>query len=188
MTGPGEARNVPATANPKMTYPLTQQFLLERNGKILRAGWGPRCVAFLLDFLIFSLPFNILGQLIWVQRALNELPNEGSTEKLIIIGIPPELHNLLWFLLFGLYATLTTRRWGATLGKRWMNLEVLKADESGIPSFLTLYGRHTLGYLSGIFLGGFFVAAVDDQKEALHDKFFKTIVVLAEPTKLENWF
>lgn len=171
---------------PRPYYPYTERFLREEASQLLRATWGPRLVAFLVDFLLVAVPFNLLGNLLWISKTVTI--SEATTEAARIeqtLGIPVELHNLLWFLVFGLYATLVSRRQGATVGKRWMNLKVVHQDGSPL-STRDLFLRYTIGYgLSGLIVGiGFLLAFVDKERQALHDKIFKTQVVIADPFKI----
>lgn len=189
MQNTGASRPPRSTKTVNLSYPYTQDFLAERTGKILRAEWGPRCAALLLDFIGFSLIFNLIGQNTWLRLRIGQV-SDDSVAGNFVFYIPPEIHNLAWWLLFGLYATLTTQWFGATLGKRWLNLEVATTDGMDKPNFLKLYGRYTLGYgLSAlIFMGGFILAIFDKDKEALHDKIFKTSVIVADPTQLDRWY
>ncbi len=195
-------------------YRYTQQFLQEGSQSRL-ATWGPRLSAFLIDFVLVSIPFNVLGNLIWIQRAI--VPSGTNTDStntdVTTIGLTYEFHNLLWGLVFGLYVLLATRIWGATVGNRMLNLEVVNAD--GAPlSRLLLFLRASLVcyavvssfivwwgavlplkfdvllswnaiFIPGFFLGlGFFLVLFDPHKQTLIDKFFKSQVVIDDLSRI----
>src|SRR5258708_2999501 len=104
-------------------YRYTQQFMQERS-RLRQATWGPRLVATLIDFLLVGIPFNLLGNLIWLQRTFtdNNTPTDSTNADVLTIGLPVEWHNLLWALVFGLYVLLCTGILGETVGNRLMNL------------------------------------------------------------------
>lgn len=172
-------------------YPLTRRFLIERAGQAVRAGWAARFVAFLIDFLLVSVPFNFIGQFTWLRISLGTTgTGDSATTSGFSFQFPNELHNFLWMLALGGYALWTTRKFGATIGKRYMNLKVVQEDGVTPPTDLIFFARHTVGYLlSYIILGiGFIMAVFDPDHEALHDKLFKTAVIWDDPTKVERWF
>ncbi|HEX2912859.1 MAG TPA: RDD family protein [Chloroflexia bacterium] len=164
-------------------YRYTREFYRNQPAFGVRATWGPRLVAFIFDFLLVSIPFNTLGNLFWISKAVDE--GDNITQTTYTFGIPVEVHNLLWLLVFGLYATLTTLLMGATIGKRIMNLKVVN-QTGGSLNPLLLYLRYTAGYvISAVLLGGGFAWAIfDKQKQTLHDKIFRSHVVLADPTRI----
>lgn len=85
-----------------------------------------------------------------------------------------------------LYFTLFTWRSGATPGKRAMNLQVVREDGETL-SFLNALYRESIGrYLSSLFGIGYFLAAVDSRKQALHDMICDTLVVYAVPVRVKE--
>jgi uncharacterized RDD family membrane protein YckC len=138
---------------PAPVYRYTQQFLQERS-KLRQATWGPRLVALLIDFVLVGIPFNILGNIIWLKRTI--LPTGASTDGASVdtftIGIDYQFHNLLWALAFGLCAVVVASFLGETLGKRFMNLKVVSED--GKPLNIALrFARAALVAYSLISLG-----------------------------------
>ncbi|MBQ2896547.1 MAG: RDD family protein [Oscillospiraceae bacterium] len=85
-----------------------------------------------------------------------------------------------------LYFTLLTWRGGATLGKRCMNLQVVREDGEKLRFFNCLY-RESIGrYLSSLFYIGYFLAAVDSRRQALHDMLCDTQVVYSVPVRVKE--
>lgn len=69
----------------------------------------------------------------------------------------------------------------ATLGKRAMNIQVCNMSYGRI-TFWQATGRHFAKYISGIILLiGYLMMLWDDQKQTLHDKMARTLVVAANP-------
>ena len=89
--------------------------------------------------------------------------------------------QLLWLVAIGLawiYAAgLESSRWQATVGKRWMGIQVADANGARL-SFLQATGRHFGKYLSALpcFLG-FMVALFSSRGMAWHDRLADTRVV-----------
>jgi len=85
-----------------------------------------------------------------------------------------------------LYFTLLTWRGGATLGKRCLNLQVVREDGEKL-SFLNCLYRESVGrYLSSLFCIGYFLAAADSRKQALHDMICDTLVVYSVPVRVKE--
>lgn len=210
MSNPDYTTNQIKSGQPAApVYRYTQKFLQEQSTGVQYSTWGPRFVAFFLDFLIVSVPYSILGNLFWIQKALSEGNADiGGAENAtqLSFGIPIEIHYLLWPLVFGLYATLLTWRTGATVGKRLMNLQVVNASEEPL-ALPRLFLRYTLicysvlatgmllmetsvpyrwfVLLPGlVFVIGLVLALLDPKKQTLHDRVFRSYVILADPTRV----
>ena len=128
-------------------YRYTQQFMQERS-RLRQATWGPRFVATLIDFLLIGIPFNLLGNLIWLQRTFTDsnASTDSTTGDGLTLGLPVEWHNLLWVVVFGLYVWLSTNILGATLGKRLMNLKVISEEGSPLARLKILARGILVGY------------------------------------------
>lgn len=76
------------------------------------------------------------------------------------------------------YFIVMTYYYGATFGKKALNIKVLKENEEKLPIIDIIY-RETIGrYLSGIILCiGYLFIALDPRKRGLHDMLCDTIVV-----------
>ncbi|GAB3379032.1 RDD family protein [Lysobacter fragariae] len=90
-------------------------------------------------------------------------------------NIPPfsPLAWLLWlccWVVAGLYATVSWRRGGQTLGMRPWRLRVM-TREGGAPSWSQLWKRYAMGSLSLLVAGmGFWWAWIDRERLAWHDR------------------
>ncbi len=204
---PTPARSARPTTGPaRPVYRYTRQFLEQEDGEVRRATWGPRVVAGLFDFALVGVPFNLLGNLLWLPKA--EVAGEGIDSTATgFNGLPLEWHYLLWIAAFTIYATFTTLALGATPGKRLMNLKVVGPGERSLalPRLLWRYslpypfnlailayllGRLTLGISFGtllaalVLLADFALLVADQRGQTLHDKLSGSQVVLADLTKL----
>ncbi len=94
------------------------------------------------------------------------------------------LQWLLWFTCWaatGLYATMSWRRGGQTLGMRPWRLRVLSAD-GGAASWRALWMRYVFGTLSLLAAGlGFWWAWLDHDHLAWHDRVSGTRLVRESP-------
>ncbi len=205
-------RRVVPPAQPPATLPeyrYTRQFL--REGSAFRqATWGPRFVALAIDFALISIPFNLLGNLLWLEKTIQSSNVEADKiTDAVVIGLPIYLHYLLWPLVFAIYTVLATQRFGATLGNYAMNLKIVGEDGRVLGwrlllarAYLLGYGLVSLGLISlkillpvrfndllgvnllfvpGFFLGlGCLWVIFDKNKQTLHDKIVKSRVVIAD--------
>jgi uncharacterized RDD family membrane protein YckC len=189
----------PVVGQAPVVYRYTQKFRQEWLAGAPLATWGPRVVALLVDFLVVSVPFNLV-----IDFVSGFLPE----------GLPqlPLSRDLLLWLVFGLATSLTANRVGASLGKKLMNLQVAPQLYSRRPliqsflretlvcymlvsfyqviNFLMLSGlgflfNYNLLYLPGFILGlGCWPLFLNPPRLPLHDRFFKTKVVIADTQKI----
>ncbi len=163
------------------------------------ATWGPRLVALLVDFLVVSVPFNLI-----INFISGLLPED-------LPQLPLSRDLLLW-LVFGLVTGLTANLTGASPGKKLMNLQVVAQGYSGLPliklflreslicyMLVSFYQVINLALLSGLsflfgsnllYLPGFILGLgclplfLNPPRLPLHDRFFKTKVVIADMQKI----
>src|SRR5437868_5202967 len=132
------------------TYRYTRQFLQEQAGADRLTTWGPRFVALLIDFSLVSLPFNILGNLLWLRLGASNntgdlpiTPDQAPADFSWLLNL---LHNLAWLLLFAAYATYTNLRRGSTLGEQYMNIKVIAAGGKPLEVRLLFLRYLLIGY------------------------------------------
>lgn len=75
------------------------------------------------------------------------------------------------------YALLESSRWQATIGKRWMRLQVTDLNGQRVEfrrASLRYWGQYLSGALGGI---GFLIAAFTPRRQALHDMIAGCVVL-----------
>ena len=131
----------------------------------VRAGFGPRAAAFLIDrgLLVLALLFVRIPAL---------FAGGGSAVLFDFTAA-----DILCYVLIGAYFVLLTHFTGTTLGKKVMGLRVEKEDGTK-PSLVDILYRETIGrYLSGVLCLGYFMALADSRHRAFHDYICDTRVV-----------
>jgi uncharacterized RDD family membrane protein YckC len=133
-----------------------------------RALVGWRLLALFYDLW----PVAALWMLVAVPFTLGYtfLGDHGTRENIAPFSA---LQWLLWlacWLVTGLYATVSWRRGGQTLGMRPWRLQ-LQAADGGIPGWKALWLRYAVGSLSLVAGGlGFWWAWFDRDRQAWHDR------------------
>ena len=124
-----------------------------------RALLGWRLLALVYDF------FPVLGLWFAVAAAFTLLHRDA-----VIGGWLGFAEFAALWLVTGLYAVLSWRRGGATLGMRPWRLRVVSAD-GGSAEFSALWKRYAMGTLSLLLAGaGFWWALFDRDKLTWHDR------------------
>jgi uncharacterized RDD family membrane protein YckC len=137
------------------------------------AGFWRRFGAVLLDAIVLAIVNTVL-QVIAV-FLLGGFPAsfEGT-------GAPVALTFVLLGIQFAValsYETFMVGKYGATLGKMACKIHVVTPDGKPV-SYLRAFGRYFAKILSWMILGiGYFMAAFDDERRALHDRLCNTRVV-----------
>lgn len=140
------------------------------------AGVWPRAAALFLDRAILFVPLLAVRLPAWW--------GDGGLSLPVLFDFT--LSEVVCAAVSILYFTLLTWRGGATLGKRAMNLQVVREDGERL-SFLNCLYRESIGrYLSSLFCLGYFLAAVDIRKQALHDMICDTQVVYSVPVRVKE--
>lgn len=134
------------------------------------AGFWIRLGAALIDGILLGITFSILGSLL--------VPILGEPSPDPDVFTQADGNHLIFNTILGIiYYTLMHGKFGATIGKLSVGIQVIRADGEPIS-----YGRSAARYfaeiLSALTLGiGYLMAAFDPQKRALHDHICKTRVI-----------
>lgn len=136
----------------------------------IRAGFGPRAAAFLLDQLLVAIALLVVKVPAWLVRLFAGQPMENVLFSFSLLDV-------LCYLLLSAYFVLLTYLTGSTLGKKVMGIKVVRGTGEELRFVDVLY-RETIGrYLSGVLFVGYLMALVDRQKRAFHDYLCETCVV-----------
>lgn len=147
------------------------------------ATWGHRFGAYLLDMVVLAIPAAILFVTLVLPRldditvdAEGELHGASATDAgSFAIAI------ILFVIIAILYKPLMEGANGQTLGKKWTGLRVVKEEDGGRIGYGKAWFRWFIGALANAVPFGTFVDHLwplwDDNKQTLHDKAAKTIVV-----------
>jgi uncharacterized RDD family membrane protein YckC len=146
-----------------------------------RANFGQRLLALLLDFVILVVPLIIIFALLGVFEDLDE----GSQGQVIS---PTEniLSSLIGLVLFWTYYTLLEgSQSGQTVGKKALSIRVIRQDTGGPIGYGRALGRNAVrslpSYLPIVGIFWWLLDALwmlwDREKQTLHDKATKTLVV-----------
>lgn len=97
-----------------------------------------------------------------------------------------DLEDIVLYAMEALYFILFTYYTGTTIGKRLMNLKVIRADGEGRLSLLNVIYRETIGrFLCSVVCGiGYILAGIDGEKRGLHDILADTRVIYAKRVKV----
>lgn len=135
-------------------------------GRAALVGWRllslfydlwPVAALWMLTSLLFNLGYTTLGH-----HAEREIIPPGSLLSTLLF--------LVCLLFTGLYATLSWRRGGQTLGMRPWRLRLV-ASGGGVPGWKALWLRYAVGTLSLLACGlGFWWAWIDRDRLAWHDR------------------
>jgi uncharacterized RDD family membrane protein YckC len=109
-------------------------------GFAIYAGFGPRLLSLLADFLVLLIPISILTYLRYL-----------SYDSFMIVGI-------VSFVFFRFYYVYTTGKWGGTPGKLMAGVKVLQLDGSKIE-WSNAWLRNSVEMMLVLFLEiGYFIA------------------------------
>ena len=134
------------------------------------AGFWIRLGAWAIDAFIMWIVYMI------IYLPLGMLMPTSADNPYATISVMP-LIMLLQYGIRAAYDTWFVGKYGATPGKMACKLKIMVEDGSQV-SYLRAFGRHFALYLSAMILCiGYFMAAFDDEKRALHDRICETRVV-----------
>ena len=133
------------------------------------AGWGARVLANILDSLIVlgvMVPFVVLG-------AMLSSNNAGISTLLIVLGYAAAVAFFVWQL-------VVQGRTGQTIGKRTMQIRLLREQDGQVIGAGLSIGRYFVHVLDAIpcYLG-YLWPIWDDKKQTFADKILNTVVIKA---------
>lgn len=134
------------------------------NNLYKKASFKDRFLAFIIDQLVFLIPFILYLYAIFIIFIKD-------------YSIAFNLSAFLFSLLFIVYNTLFIWRSGATIGKRLLKIKVVNDQHQSI-NFWRALSRESIGkFLSIIFYLGYLWVLIDTRKQGWHDKLAKTFVL-----------
>ena len=169
-------RWVCATCKPICVQKLREGALgMAAAGGMIYAGFWVRVAATLVDGLLLYV-FNVAIAMLCGQGLTRAMGMEGGD----LSGLDGVL-SLIQLFAGTLYEIILVGKYGATLGKMALKIQVVNADGSKV-SYAKSTGRCFASYLSAMICCiGYVLVAFDDQKRALHDHICGTRVVRVQP-------
>lgn len=137
-----------------------------------RAGFWARFAAALIDGILLGIVTSVIGAALGQGSAFEFSSEDGEVS---VAAGAQGLSLLIGFLYFGY---LEGGPSGQTLGKRLLNIRVIRFDTGGPLGWGTAILRNLASYLSGLacFLGYLWMLW-DGEKQTWHDKLTSTVVV-----------
>ncbi len=145
------------------------------------AGFWVRLAAYVLDSVV------VFFALLAVRLAVSGVM--AAAKDTVLAGNLLFQYNLKDIVLYvseALYFILCTYYTGTTLGKKAMNLRVVRADGGEKLGLFTVVYRETVGrFLCSVIMGaGYLMAGIDKEKRGLHDILCDTRVIYAKKVKV----
>ena len=145
------------------------------------AGFWVRLAAYVLDSVV------VFFALLVVRLAVSGVM--AAAKDTVLAGNLLFQYNLKDIVLYvseALYFILCTYYTGTTLGKKAMNLRVVRADGGEKLGLFTVVYRETVGrFLCSVIMGaGYLMAGIDKEKRGLHDILCDTRVIYAKKVKV----
>lgn len=149
--------------------------------EVTYAGFWVRLAAYLIDSIL------VFAALLIARLILSGLM--GALKDTVLGGnllFQYNLKDIVLYVLESVYFILLTYYTGTTVGKRLLNLRVIRADGEEKLSLLPVIYRETVGrFLSGIICClGYLLIGVDKEKRGLHDILSDTRVIYARRVKV----
>lgn len=152
------------------------------------AGFWVRLAAYLIDSII------VFAALLAVRVVMSGFM---AAVKGTVLGgnilFQYNLKDLILYAAEAIYFILCTYYTGTTLGKKALNLRVIRADGEEKLGLLTVVYRETVGrFLCGVIMGiGYIMVGIDKEKRGIHDILCDTRVIYAKKItvfKMEKMF
>jgi len=146
---------------------------------------GKRFLAFIIDFILASIPSFLLALLFLIPSVKTVLDTTlyvgGNiidtlnilSGKIIIMLIINIVIFIIYYIIVPAYILQ-----GRTIGKKMMKLRIVTIEGEEIPDVTTLIKRELLGkFLSSLLLIGYFMILFSKNHSGLHDRIAKTKVI-----------
>ncbi len=142
-----------------------------------KAGFFIRMLAIIIDILIINALFLLIS--FSLDYLLTKtLPLYGITDEELITNIVGGVIYFSYLVFFPTYFIFFTYKYGKTPGKKIMGIEIISTCGDKITLAQTIKREFLGKILSGMLLGaGFFMVIFSKNKQGLHDKIAKTLVV-----------
>jgi uncharacterized RDD family membrane protein YckC len=164
-----------AACKPAFTQKMREG--LQPAGSVHYAGFWIRFVATIVDQIVLyivDMLFFAISMLFFRIDFANAGRSQADLMRLLSFEGVWLLFNLI---VYAIYDTWMTGRFGATAGKMACSLLVVNSDGSKI-SYQRALGRHFAKYLSSFtLLIGYIMAGLDEEKRSLHDRICNTRVI-----------
>ena len=140
------------------------------------SGFAARLLALIIDGIIILVIVFLLNIIILLTTGQSPNYSKGS------------LFQLLAILVSLAYGITLVSLYGATLGKMLLHIKIVNINYQKV-NFFQVLKRETIGkIISGlVFNLGYLWAAIDDKKQAWHDKIAKTYVIHNQPISYEEY-
>lgn len=146
--------------------------------ELIYAGWWVRFLAALLDLLVLGacmilLVIGIAGMIAYSGRdSMLTNPTAVSAFYWAVVCI-----SLAYYIL------MESAAHGATFGKRWMNIKVMRVNGNRLTTMRALLRLIARVFSHLLLMGGFLMQPFTQRKQALHDLLAGTVVVRANENR-----
>lgn len=153
---------------------------ISESNQVEYAGFWVRLFAYLIDMVIIGIPLLLVRLILWLVTW--GLDGTVLTKNLLF---QYNLTDIVLYLLCSTYFVSCTYLTGTTVGKKLLNLKVVREDEEEKLELFTVIYRETIGrFLSGIVGNiGYILIGLDKEKRGFHDYLSDTRVIYAKKLK-----
>ncbi|GGH13490.1 RDD family protein [Mucilaginibacter phyllosphaerae] len=139
------------------------------------AGFGWRLIAYVVDSIILSYPISFFRPATFTEVYARATNGTATVDDLVIML----KFNMISFLIMAVYHTICEfSPMQGSLGKKFFKISVVDADGMKL-SFGRALLRNLGKFVSGTALGiGYLAILWDSQKQAWHDKWARTYVII----------
>lgn len=146
--------------------------------ELIYAGWWVRFLAAFLDLLVLGACMILL-----VIGIAGMIAYNGRDSMLTN---PTALSAFYWTVVcmsLAYYILMESATHGATFGKRWMNIKVMRVNGNRLTTMRALLRLIARAFSHLLLMGGFLMQPFTQRKQALHDLLAGTVVVRANENR-----